>query len=152
MLKPHESILLWAKYRIYVVSKSTLQVKYSRKLISADHSANIGEFKHNFIVELVPLCKVGYCHPLDPAFQSILPFLQALPENFLQSSAPLSILVVATGWSRYPPERARQEPVRHLPPSAREGRERWGACRGSFHRRGTQYHADIRVTLVKLCV
>ena len=39
------------------------KVKYSRKLISADHSANIGEFKHNFIVELVPLCKVRmYVH------------------------------------------------------------------------------------------
>eukprot|EP01038_Epipyxis_sp_PR26KG_P009414 gene9414-12680_t len=33
------------------------KTKYSRKLISADHSANIGDFKHNFIVEIAPVCK-----------------------------------------------------------------------------------------------
>ena len=44
----------------YLFNFIHIQVKYSRKLISADHSANIGEFKHNFIVELVPLCKVVY--------------------------------------------------------------------------------------------
>jgi len=31
--------------------------KYARKLVSADHSANIGDFKHNYIVEIVPVCK-----------------------------------------------------------------------------------------------
>jgi NMD protein affecting ribosome stability and mRNA decay len=41
----------------FLESHVPTKVKYSRKLISADHSANIGEFKHNFIVELVPLCK-----------------------------------------------------------------------------------------------
>jgi nonsense-mediated mRNA decay protein 3 len=34
------------------------RTKYARKLISADHSSNIGEFKHNYIVEIVPVCKV----------------------------------------------------------------------------------------------
>jgi nonsense-mediated mRNA decay protein 3 len=33
------------------------KTKYSRKLISADHKSNIGKFKHNFIIEIVPLCK-----------------------------------------------------------------------------------------------
>jgi len=31
--------------------------KYSRKLVSADHKSNVGDFKHNFIVMLAPLCK-----------------------------------------------------------------------------------------------
>jgi nonsense-mediated mRNA decay protein 3 len=35
------------------------KTKYSRKLVSADHTNNIGEFKHNFIVEIVPICKVS---------------------------------------------------------------------------------------------
>ena len=32
--------------------------KYSRKLVSADHSSNVANFKHNFIIEIVPVCKV----------------------------------------------------------------------------------------------
>lgn len=31
--------------------------KYSRKLVSADHSDNCGNFKHNHLVEVAPLCK-----------------------------------------------------------------------------------------------
>jgi nonsense-mediated mRNA decay protein 3 len=34
------------------------KVKYARKLVSADHRSNVGDFKHNYIVEIVPLCKV----------------------------------------------------------------------------------------------
>lgn len=34
------------------------KVKYSRKLISADHTSNIGDFKHNYLVEIAPVCKV----------------------------------------------------------------------------------------------
>ena len=33
------------------------KTKYSRKLVSADHSANTANFKHNHIVEIVPICK-----------------------------------------------------------------------------------------------
>ena len=33
--------------------------KYSRKLVSADHKSNIGKFKHNFIIEIAPICKVS---------------------------------------------------------------------------------------------
>lgn len=35
-----------------------VHTKYSRKLISADHKSNIGKFKHNYIVQIVPICKV----------------------------------------------------------------------------------------------
>jgi nonsense-mediated mRNA decay protein 3 len=34
-----------------------MKFKYSRKLISADRQSNIGEYKHNYLIELVPLCK-----------------------------------------------------------------------------------------------
>lgn len=34
-----------------------MKVKYSRKLVSADHTSNIGNFKHNFICDVVPICK-----------------------------------------------------------------------------------------------
>ena len=38
------------------------RTKYSRKLISADHKSNVGKFKHNHLVEIVPLCKVIFSH------------------------------------------------------------------------------------------
>jgi len=31
--------------------------KYARKLVSADHSDNVGDFKHNYFIEVVPVCK-----------------------------------------------------------------------------------------------
>ena len=31
--------------------------KYARKLVSADHKDNSGDFKHNYLVEIVPICK-----------------------------------------------------------------------------------------------
>lgn len=31
--------------------------KYARKLVSADHKANVGDFKHNYFVEIIPVCK-----------------------------------------------------------------------------------------------
>ena len=31
--------------------------KYSRKLVSADHKDNTANFKHNYLVEIVPICK-----------------------------------------------------------------------------------------------
>lgn len=34
------------------------KVKYSRKLVSADHSANTANFKHNYLIEIAPICKV----------------------------------------------------------------------------------------------
>lgn len=41
----------------FLSSHIPMRNKYSRKLVSADHKSNIGEFKHNFIVEVVPICK-----------------------------------------------------------------------------------------------
>jgi nonsense-mediated mRNA decay protein 3 len=34
-----------------------LKNKYSRKLVSADHTSNIGDFKHNYMVDIAPICK-----------------------------------------------------------------------------------------------
>lgn len=31
--------------------------KYSRKLISADKKANTAEYKHNYMIDIAPLCK-----------------------------------------------------------------------------------------------
>jgi nonsense-mediated mRNA decay protein 3 len=31
--------------------------KYARKLVSADHKGNVGDFKHNYFVEIIPVCK-----------------------------------------------------------------------------------------------
>ncbi len=36
-----------------------IKVKHSRKLVSADHSSNVGNFKNNYFVEIIPICKVG---------------------------------------------------------------------------------------------
>lgn len=33
------------------------KMKYSRKLVSADHTNNVGDFKHNYLVEIAPICK-----------------------------------------------------------------------------------------------
>jgi len=33
------------------------KVKYARKLVSANHSENTANFKHNFVVEIAPICK-----------------------------------------------------------------------------------------------
>lgn len=41
----------------FLESHVPMKVKYSRKLVSADHSDNVADFKHNYIVEVVPLCK-----------------------------------------------------------------------------------------------
>jgi NMD protein affecting ribosome stability and mRNA decay len=35
------------------------KMKYSRKLVSADKGDNTANFKHNFLVDIVPICKVG---------------------------------------------------------------------------------------------
>ena len=42
----------------FLTSKIPAKSKYARKLVSADHKSNIGKFKHNFIVEIIPICKV----------------------------------------------------------------------------------------------
>lgn len=34
-----------------------VKVKYARKLVTADHKANVGNFKHNHLVEICPVCK-----------------------------------------------------------------------------------------------
>lgn len=34
-----------------------MKTKYSRKLVSADHTSNIGNFKHNFICDVAPICR-----------------------------------------------------------------------------------------------
>lgn len=45
------------RFQDFLQSHVPTRTKYSRKLISADHKSNIGKFKHNFIVEIAPLCK-----------------------------------------------------------------------------------------------
>ena len=34
-----------------------IRVKSTRKLVSADHTSNLGNFKNNYMVEIAPLCK-----------------------------------------------------------------------------------------------
>lgn len=41
----------------FLTSKIPAKSNYSRKLVSADHKSNIGKFKHNFIVHIIPICK-----------------------------------------------------------------------------------------------
>lgn len=48
------------RFTDFLSSHVPTRSKYSRKLLSADHKSNEGKFKHNFIVEIVPLCKVRY--------------------------------------------------------------------------------------------
>lgn len=36
------------------------KMKYSRKLVSADKKDNTANFKHNFLVDIVPICKVRH--------------------------------------------------------------------------------------------
>ena len=46
------------RFENFLSSHVPTKTKYARKLVSADHKSNVGKFKHNFIVEIVPLCKV----------------------------------------------------------------------------------------------
>jgi nonsense-mediated mRNA decay protein 3 len=41
----------------FLESHVPIKVKYSRKLVTADHKANTGDFKHNHMVEISPICK-----------------------------------------------------------------------------------------------
>lgn len=41
----------------FLESHVPMKVKYSRKLVSANHKENTGDFKHNYLVEIVPICK-----------------------------------------------------------------------------------------------
>lgn len=41
----------------FLHSHIPIKTKYSRKLVSADHKSNMANFKNNFIVEIVPICK-----------------------------------------------------------------------------------------------
>jgi nonsense-mediated mRNA decay protein 3 len=41
----------------FLESHVPLKQKYSRKLVSANHKDNTGDFKHNYLVEIVPVCK-----------------------------------------------------------------------------------------------
>lgn len=40
------------------------KMKYSRKLVSSDKSDHTANFKHNFLVDIVPICKVKYIYML----------------------------------------------------------------------------------------
>ena len=44
----------------FLKSYIPMKVKFTRKLVSADHNSNLGNFKNNFIVEIVPICKVSH--------------------------------------------------------------------------------------------
>ena len=50
---------LAVRFESFLSSHVPTKTKYARKLVSADHKSNVGKFKHNFIVEIVPLCKVS---------------------------------------------------------------------------------------------
>ena len=41
----------------FLESHVPLRQKYARKLVSADFRDNHGDFKHNYLIELVPICK-----------------------------------------------------------------------------------------------
>lgn len=34
-----------------------MRSKYSRKLVSADQQSNTADFKHNYLIEVAPICK-----------------------------------------------------------------------------------------------
>lgn len=41
----------------FLESKIPVATKYARKLVTADNKANIGNFKHNHLVTIAPVCK-----------------------------------------------------------------------------------------------
>ena len=45
------------KFVDFLVNHVPAKTKYSRKLVSADHTENTGNFKHNHYVEIAPLCR-----------------------------------------------------------------------------------------------
>jgi nonsense-mediated mRNA decay protein 3 len=45
------------KFIDFLESYIPMTLKYSRKLVSADHTNNIGNYKHNYIVLIPPICK-----------------------------------------------------------------------------------------------
>lgn len=45
------------KFIDFLQANTPTKTKYARKLVTADHKSNVGDFKHNFIVEIAPVCK-----------------------------------------------------------------------------------------------
>eukprot|EP00602_Paraphysomonas_sp_CaronLab_P003746 CAMPEP_0185034032 /NCGR_PEP_ID=MMETSP1103-20130426/23525_1 /TAXON_ID=36769 /ORGANISM="Paraphysomonas bandaiensis, Strain Caron Lab Isolate" /LENGTH=481 /DNA_ID=CAMNT_0027570519 /DNA_START=220 /DNA_END=1666 /DNA_ORIENTATION=+ len=45
------------KFIDFLESHVPIKVKYSRKLLTADHKSNVGKFKHNHMVTIAPVCK-----------------------------------------------------------------------------------------------
>ena len=43
---------------LYKICKLMYFTRYSRKLIGADKKSNVGNYKHNFLVVIAPICKV----------------------------------------------------------------------------------------------
>ena len=48
------------KFIDFLEGKVPVQVKYSRKLLTADHKSNVGKFKHNYMITICTVCKVSY--------------------------------------------------------------------------------------------
>lgn len=48
---------LAVKFIDFLESHVPITLKYARKLVSADHSDNVGNFKHNYIAVIPPICK-----------------------------------------------------------------------------------------------
>lgn len=46
-----------ARFIDFISGYIPIKVKSSRKLVTADHKSNTGNFKNNYIVEIAPLCK-----------------------------------------------------------------------------------------------
>jgi nonsense-mediated mRNA decay protein 3 len=45
------------RFNDFLQNRIPTRIKYARKLVTADHKANTGNFKHNFLIEIVPVCK-----------------------------------------------------------------------------------------------
>lgn len=45
------------RFQDFLEGHLPIQAKYARKLVTADHKANVGNFKHNLLVEIAPICK-----------------------------------------------------------------------------------------------
>ena len=45
------------KFISFLTSVVPVQQNYSRKLVSADHKNNTADYRHNYLVEIAPICK-----------------------------------------------------------------------------------------------
>jgi NMD protein affecting ribosome stability and mRNA decay len=46
------------KFVDFLTNHVPMTLKYTKKLLTADHKSNTGKFKHNLMVTIAPVCKV----------------------------------------------------------------------------------------------